>query len=568
MIKKFISYYKPYKKLFFLDLLAAITVSVCDLIYPMLSRVAVNNYIPNRHYKSILILAIILFIIYIVKLICNYFMNYWGHVVGVRMQGDMRRDVYTKLQNFPIKYFDNTQTGSIMSRIVNDLQEVSELAHHGPEDIFISIIMILGSFFLLLNINIPLTLIIFSVIPFIIWFTINRRQRMSDAFLETREKIGTINSTLQNSISGIRVSKAFVNKKDELEKFKKSNFEFKSAREKAYKIMAEYISGMTFLTDMLDYLVLVFGAIFTYQGKINFGDFLAYLLYIRIFSQPIKRLVGFVEQYQNGMSGFKRFKEMLDEDIEKDSPNAVELSNIQGNINFENVYFSHNKKNILKDFSLDIKPGKTLALVGPSGGGKTTICNLIPRFYDIDSGSIKIDSQDIYNIKIDSLRQHIGIVQQDPFLFTGTIKENLIIGNPLANDEEIIEAAKKANIHEFIETLPQGYNTEVGERGVKLSGGQKQRIAIGRVFLKNPPILILDEATSALDNITEQLIQESLDELSKNRTTIVVAHRLSTIKNADTIVVITDDGIIEKGTHNELIANKGFYYNMHLGILQ
>lgn len=568
MIKKFISYYKPYKKLFFLDLLAAITVSVCDLIYPMLSRVAVNNYIPNKNYRSILVLAITLLGIYIVKLICNYFMNYWGHVVGVRMQGDMRKDVYTKLQNFPIKYFDNTQTGSIMSRIVNDLQEVSELAHHGPEDLFISIIIIFGSFFLLLNINIPLTLIVFSVIPFIVWFTINRRQRMSDAFLETREKIGAINSTLQNSISGIRVSKAFVNKNDELEKFKKSNLEFKTAREGAYKVMAEYVSGMTFLTDMLDYLVLVFGAIFTYQGKINFGDFLAYLLYIRIFSQPIKRLVGFVEQYQNGMSGFKRFKEMLDEDIEKDSTGAKELKDVKGNIKFENVYFSHDKKNILKDFSLNTKAGETLALVGPSGGGKTTICNLIPRFYDIDSGDIKIDSQSIYNFKIDSLRKNIGIVQQDPFLFTGSIKENLTIGKPDASDEEIIEAAKKANIHDFIETLPDGYNTEVGERGVKLSGGQKQRIAIGRIFLKNPPILILDEATSALDNITEQLIQESLDELSKNRTTIVVAHRLSTVKNADTIVVLTDDGIVEAGTHDELIANKGFYYNLHLGILQ
>lgn len=568
MIKKFISYYKPYKKLFFLDLVAAITVSICDLIYPMLSRVAVNNYIPNKNYRSIIILAITLLGIYIIKLLCNYFMNYWGHVVGVRMQGDMRKDVYTKLQNFPIKYFDNTQTGSIMSRIINDLQEVSELAHHGPEDLFISIIMIFGSFFLLLNINVPLTLIVFSVIPFIVWFTVNRRQRMSDAFLETREKIGAINSTLQNSISGIRVSKAFVNRNDELEKFKKSNIEFKTAREGAYKVMAEYVSGMTFLTDMLDYLVLVFGAIFTYQDKINFGDFLAYLLYIRIFSQPIKRLVGFVEQYQNGMSGFRRFKEMLDEDIEKDSTDAKELNNVKGEIKFENVYFSHDKKNILKNFSLDINSGETIALVGPSGGGKTTICNLIPRFYDIDSGDIKIDSQSIYNFKIDSLRKNIGIVQQDPFLFTGSIKENLNIGKPDATDEEIIEAAKKANIHDFIETLPAGYDTEVGERGVKLSGGQKQRIAIGRIFLKNPPILILDEATSALDNITEQLIQESLDELSKNRTTIVVAHRLSTIKNADTIVVLTDDGIVEKGTHEELIANKGFYYNLHLGILQ
>lgn len=568
MLKKFIGYYKPYKKLFFLDILAASTASACDLIYPLLSRIAVNNYIPNHDLNGITYLAIILFGIYIIKFFCNYFMNYWGHVVGVRMQGDMRKDIYKKLQNFPIKFFDNTQTGSIMSRIVNDLQEVSELAHHGPEDLLISIIMILGSFFLLLNINVPLTLIIFSVVPVAIWFTINRKNKMGAAFFETRKKIGDINATLQNSITGIRVSKAFVNKEEELVKFKKNNSEFKVARESAYKVMAEYVSGMTFFIDLLDYFVLVFGALFVYNGKINFGDFLAYLLYIRIFSQPIKKLVNFVEQYQNGMSGFKRFVELIDEDVEKDSPNAKELLNVKGDIEFSNVFFSHDKKNILKDFSLKIESGKTLALVGPSGGGKTTICNLIPRFYDIDSGSLTIDGTDIYHIKLDSLRKNIGIVQQDPFLFTGTIRENLIVGKTDATDDEIFQAAKKANIHDFILSLPDGYESEVGERGVKLSGGQKQRIAICRIFLKNPPILILDEATSALDNITEQLIQESLDELSKNRTTIVVAHRLSTIKNADTIVVLNDVGIVETGTHNDLIEKKGFYYNLHLGILE
>lgn len=568
MIKKFISYYRPYKTLFFLDMFAAIVVASCDLIYPMLSREVVNVIIPQKNSRDMIILGCVLFLIYGVKLICNYYMNYWGHVVGVRMQGDMRKDIYMKLQDFPIKYFDNTQTGSIMSRIVNDLQEVSELAHHGPEDLFLSVIMILGSFIFLLNINIPLTIIVFSVVPIIIWFTINRKQKMSDAFLKTREKIGSINSTLQNSISGIRVSKAFVNKEEEIKKFKKNNLQFKEAREEAYKVMGEYVSGMTFLTDMLDYLVLIFGAIFTFQGKINIGDFIAYLLYIRIFSQPIKRLVGFVEQYQNGMSGFKRFYEILNEDVERDSQTAEELKKINGEIKFSNVYFSHDKKNILKEFSLNIKAGEMLALVGPSGSGKTTICNLIPRFYDIDSGDITIDGKSIYDIKIDSLRENIGIVQQDPFLFTGTIKENLTIGKLNASDEEIIEASKKANIHDFIMSLPQRYETEVGERGVKLSGGQKQRIAIARIFLKNPPILILDEATSALDNVTEHLIQESLDKLSKNRTTIVVAHRLSTIKNADTIVVLTDEGIVEKGTHEELIKKKGEYYNLHLGIVQ
>ena len=567
MLKKFISYYKPYKKLFYLDLFAAVIVSGCDLIYPMLSRLVVNNYIPNKNYNAILYLALFLFVIYFIKLLGNYFINYWGHVVGVRMQADMRKEIYTKLQNFPIKYFDNTQTGSIMSRIVNDLQEVSELAHHGPEDIFISIIMILGSFFLLLNINVELTLIIFALVPFIIWFTISKRQKMADAFLKTRESVGTINSTLQNSISGIRVSKAFVNKDEELKKFKKSNSSFKEAREKAYKVMAEYMSGMTFLIDLLDYFVLIFGAIFTYQGRINFGDFLAYLLYIRIFSQPIKKLVAFVEQYQNGMSGFKRFNEILNEDIETDSPNAENITTVKGDISFKNVYFKHDDKSILRNLSLNIKSGETVALVGPSGSGKTTICNLIPRFYNIESGDITIDGKSIYDITVDSLRKNIGIVQQDPFLFTGTIKENLIIGKLDSTDEEIIDAAKKANIHDFIMSLPENYETEVGERGVKLSGGQKQRVAIARIFLKNPPILILDEATSALDNITEHQIQESLDILSKDRTTIVVAHRLSTIENADRIIVLTDEGIVEEGTHKELLEKQNIYYKLHAGIM-
>lgn len=568
MIRKFIKYYKPYKTLFFLDILAAVVASICDLVYPLLSRRAVNDYIPNSNFVGIKILAVILILIYIIKYLCNYFMIYWGHVVGVRMQGDMRKEIYKKLQNFPIKFFDNTKTGNIMSRIVNDLQEVSELAHHGPEDLIVSIILIIGSFFLLLKINVPLTLIIFSALPIAIWFTISRKNKMSEAFLKTREKIGDINATLQNSITGIRESKAFVSKDEELKKFKESNKNFKIAREGAYKVMAEYVAGMTFFIDILDFTVLIFGAIFVYNGKINIGDFLAYLLYIRIFSQPIKKLVNFIEQYQNGMSGFKRYIEIVQEEVEKDSEGARDIENVKGNIEFKKVYFSHDRKNILKDFTLDIKAGETVALVGPSGGGKTTICNLIPRFYSIDSGKITIDGNDIYEIKLDSLRKNIGIVQQEPFLFSGTIKENLIIGKKNASDEEIMEAAKKANIHEFIMTLPENYNSEVGERGVKLSGGQKQRIAISRIFLKNPAILILDEATSALDNITEQAIQESLNELAKDRTTIIVAHRLSTVKNANKIVVLSDKGIEEVGNHQELINKKGVYYNLHLGIIE
>ncbi|MGL4403822.1 MAG: ABC transporter ATP-binding protein [Fusobacteriaceae bacterium] len=567
MIKKFISYYKPYKKLFFLDLLAATAIAVCDLAYPMMTRSLVNRFIPEKEYRAIIVFAFLLLTIYFIKMACNYFMTYWGHVVGVRMQGDMRRDLFSRLQNFPVKYFDNNGTGSIMSRIVNDLQEITELAHHGPEDLLISLIMILGSFSLLFTINVPLTLIIFSVVPFSVYFTLSRRRSMDEAFTQTREKIAVINGTLQNSITGIRVSKAFVNRDMELEKFQESNSQFKTAREKAYKVMAEYTSGMGFFTDILDYLVLIVGGTFTYLGKIDFGDFLAYLLYIRIFSQPIKKLVGFVEQYQSGMSGFKRFHQIMNEPVEKNPEGGELLENVQGDIQFHNLSFSHENKEVLKDISLEIKPGEMVALVGPSGGGKTTFCNLIPRFYDADEGDITIDGKSIYSLNLDSLRENIGVVQQEPFLFTGTVGENILIGNLGASFDEIVDAAKKANIHDFILTLPDGYNTEVGERGVKLSGGQKQRIAIARIFLKNPAILILDEATSALDNITEKLIQSSLDELCKNRTTIVVAHRLSTIINAHKIIVLTQDGIAEMGTHKELLEREGIYYNLHSGII-
>lgn len=563
MLKNFISYYKPYKKLFVLDLLVASVSAACDLFYPMLTRKIVNETIPNQELRMIATFSIVLLIIYLVKMMCAYFMQYWGHVVGVRMQGDMRKDIYKHLQNLPVKYFDNNQTGSIMSRIVNDLMDISELAHHGPEDLFISIIMIIGSFILLSNINLKLTLIIFSVLFILIIFAIFKRKKMQAAFLKTREKTSVINANLQNSITGIRVSKAFVTKDTELEKFEKSNIEFKSAREKAYKVMAQYMAGVGFFTDMLDYVVLIFGGLFTYWGEINIGDLLAYFLYTKACAQPIKRLIGFVEQYQNGMTGFYRFMEVIKVEEEKNKENSKNLEKVIGEIEFKNVFFKHEDKVILKDLNLKIESGKMVALVGPSGGGKTTLCNLIPRFYDVTSGDILIDGKSIYNVKLDSLRENIGIVQQDVFLFTGTVKENIIIGNLKATDEEIIEAAKKANIHDIIMDLPEGYNTEVGERGVRLSGGQKQRISIARIFLKNPPILILDEATSALDNITEYLIQTSLNELCKGRTTIVVAHRLSTIKNADEIILLSDKGIEERGTHKELLEKKGFYSDLH-----
>lgn len=564
MLKRFIRYYKPYKKLFILDLLAAFLVSACDLFYPMITRNIINDVIPNKQIKLLFVFAIVLTLIFLIKAGLNYFMQYWGHVVGVRMQADMRRDLFDKLQDMPNKYFDNNKTGVIMSRIINDLLDISELAHHGPEDLFISLVMLVGSFIILCTINVPLTIITFAIIPFLLFYTIHKRNKMKKAFKETRVKTGEVNATIENSISGVRVTKSFGNKAYEMEKFDKSNGIFKKAREHAYKAMAEYFSGMFFLVDMLELIVLIAAGYFTYLGKINIGDFAAYLLYIKMFLQPIRKLINFNEMFQNGMSGFERYEEIMNEENEKEIPNAKDLKDVKGKITIKDVTFRYdNKESILENFNLDIEAGKMVALVGPSGGGKTTICNLIPRFYDYESGQIFIDDVDISTVTLKSLRENIGIVQQDVFLFTGTIKENIMYGNPNATDEEVIEAAKNACLHDFIMGLKDGYDTFIGERGVKLSGGQKQRISIARVFLKNPAILILDEATSALDNVTEYEIQKALEELSKDRTTLVVAHRLSTVKNSDEIVVLTDKGIEERGTHEELMKLGGVYSNLH-----
>ena len=564
MIKDFIKYYAPYKKLFFLDLLAAFLFSVCNLVYPMITRDIMNDVVPNKDLRMLIVFGIILLVIFIFKAALNHFMQYWGHVVGVRMQGDMRSYVFTHLQKLPNSYFDNNKTGVTMSRIINDLMEVSELAHHGPEDLFISAVMLVGSFFILLNINISLTLIIFAILPLLIWFAINQRKRMNKAFMETRVKTGDVNATLENSIAGMKVTKSFCNESEELKKFNKSNNIFKFARESAYKVMADYFSGMNLFMDILELIALIAGGYFTYLGKINLGDFTAYLLYVKMFIEPIKKLINFTEQYQSGMTGFERFMEIIHEDTEKEIEDPIELKDVKGNINIENISFTYeDKKEVLKGLNLSIEAGKTVALVGPSGGGKTTLCSLIPRFYDFDQGDIKIDGISVKDVSLKSLRKNIGVVQQDVFLFTGTIRDNIICAKPDATNEEIVEAAKKARIHDFIESLPEGYDTYIGERGVKLSGGQKQRISISRIFLKNPPIIILDEATSALDNVTEREIQASLEELSKDRTNLVVAHRLSTIKNADQIVVLTKEGIAESGTHDELINKGGVYSKLH-----
>ena len=565
MIKEFVKYYKPYKKLFFMDLLAALLFAICNLVYPMITRDIMNEVVPNKDLRMLVIFGFTLLFIFIIKAFLNHFMQYWGHVVGVRMQGDMRSEVFTHLQKLPNSYFDNHKTGVTMSRIINDLMDISELAHHGPEDLFISIVMFIGSFIILLNINIPLTIIIFAILPFVIIFAARQRKRMQKAFMETRVTTGEVNATLENSIAGMKVTKSFCNEEEELNKFNDRNNIFKSARQTAYRVMADYFSGMNLFMDLLELVALVAGGYFAYLGEINLGDFAAYILYVKMFIEPIKKLINFTEQYQNGMTGFERFMEIIEEDVEKEVKNPMELKNIKGNIEINNVSFTYeDEKQVLKNLDLSIEAGKTVALVGPSGGGKSTLCNLIPRFYDFEEGDIRIDGKSIKNVSLKSLRKNIGVVQQDVFLFTGTIKENILCAKPDASEEDIIAAAKKARIHDFIESLPEGYDTYIGERGVKLSGGQKQRISICRVFLKNPPIIILDEATSALDNVTEREIQKSLEELSKDRTNLVVAHRLSTIKNADEIVVLSDSGIAERGTHNELINSGGIYSKLHV----
>lgn len=536
-----------------------------DLVFPIATRSLLNDVLPNGKIGTFYIITGTLLILYIMRAVFNYIVDYWGHVVGTRMEADMRNDLFSHIQTLDTKYFDETRTGHIMSRVVNDLREISELAHHGPEDLFLSTVMIMGSFIILLNIEWRLTLIIFTFVPIMIWFAIAKREKMSNAFRNVRKKIANVNSQLENSISGIRVAKSYANEEYEMKKFSQGNREFKESREYAFKSMAEFFTGINFLSNLLNLLVVGAGGVFVYKKLISLGDLVAYLLYVNFFMQPIRRLTQFAQQFQLGMTGFERFTQILDIKPQIiDRKNAVKLEDVDGKIQLKDVTFSYNEKeSVLKNINLTIDSGKTVALVGPSGGGKTTLCHLIPRFYDVEDGNILIDGKDIKNITIKSLRKNIGLVQQNIFLFTGTIKDNILYGKPGSTDEEVIAAAKEANIHDFIMTLPNQYNTYIGEKGIKLSGGQKQRISIARVFLKNPPILILDEATSALDNETEIKIQAALEKLSKGRTTLVIAHRLSTIKNADNIIVLTDNGIQEKGKHTELIKKNGLYSKLY-----
>ncbi len=560
MLRKFLSYYKPHKKIFILDMIASFLVSLIGIVYPIITRSMINDLIPNKNLRMIVICGISLMFLYIFKMLLNYFIQYQGHVMGVKMQATMRSEMFRHLEKLPYSFYDENETGKIMSRMTNDLMDISELAHHGPENILISSIAVLTSFIYLWSINMWLTLIIFVCVPFLLIIATVLRGKMRAAFKKSRQSIAIINAALESSISGIRVTKAFTNSKKEEEKFEVGNDSFVKARSEAYHRMGQFHSMTAFITDVFNVVIIIAGGFFLYNGSINFGDFSAFIVSVNLFLSPIMTLIQFMEQYQNGVTGFERFLEIMNAPIETNSQNAKDAGRLSGIIEFKNVSNSYDENSeILKNISFKIEKGKKYALVGPSGGGKTTICHLIPNFYKISEGEILIDGQNIKEFTLDSLRKNIGIVQQDIYLFNSSIKENILYGNLDATDEEVIEAAKRANIHDYIMSLENGYDTQIGERGVKLSGGQKQRLSIARVFLKNPPILILDEATSALDNATEILIQNSLDELCHGRTTIVVAHRLSTIKNADEIAVIDDGRILEQGTHDELIKNNGMY---------
>ncbi|MFZ7120068.1 MAG: ABC transporter ATP-binding protein [Eubacteriaceae bacterium] len=565
MIKRFSKYYKPHIKLFTLDFGSAFVMSIVDLIIPAIVAIIIDSAIPSRNFNFFVNLSIGILILYVLRAILHYIVTYYGHVLGVRIESDMRKDLFNHIQKLSFSYFDNTKTGHIMSRLVNDLFEISEFAHHGPEDIFITIITLFGALLVMFTIKWQLALIIFLLVPIMLIFAIKKNKKMRRVFRDMRLRIADINAQIEDSISGIRVVKSFTNEWYEEDKFDIGNNNYRNTKEESYKIMGEFISGVSLFSNMLHLIVIFFGALFIYKNQLTIGVLVQFLLYIAIFLEPIRRIANFVETFQKAASGFNRFTEILDinPDI-VDSRDAKNIGKLSGDIKFNEVSFNYNKnETVLKNINLKIDAGETIAFVGPSGAGKTTICSLIPRFYEVSSGNIVVDNISIREISLQSLRENIGIVQQDVFLFSGTIRENIKYGKINASEEEVVNAAKMANAHEFIMKLPNGYDTYTGERGVKLSGGQKQRISIARIFLKNPPILILDEATSSLDNENEKIIQKSFYKLAKSRTTLVIAHRLATIQNADRIVVLTDEGVVEQGTHDELMDLNGMYKTLH-----
>ena len=549
-----------------LDMLASLLISIIGMVYPVVTNNMLNTYIPQKMYKTIVISGIVVLTLYVIRMLLRYFVQYYGHMIGVRMQSQMRQDLFRHLQKLPYRFYDNNETGRIMTRITSDLFEVCELAHHGPENLLISSVMIILSFGYLVTIDWILTLIIFACVPVLVFVTLYCRKAMKQAFDDRRKSNAVINASVESSVTGIRVTKAYTNAEREVEKFKKGDDLFVDASRRAYDAMAKFHSSTAFVTDIFKIFILIAGGLFLYAGRISFGDYSTFIVSVNLFINPVNTLIGFMESFQNGVSGFRRFVEIMEEEPETDAADAKELTNVEGVIEFKDVTYSYNEASeVLHNVNLRLERGRKLALVGPSGGGKTTLCHLLPNFYKLEegNGSIMIDGTDIRNLTLESVRKNIGIVQQDVFLFVGTIKENILYGRPDATDEEIYEAARRANIHDYIMTLPEGYNTEIGERGVKLSGGQKQRLSIARVFLKDPAILILDEATSALDNTTEVLIQQALDELCKGRTTLVVAHRLSTIRNADEIAVVMNGNITERGTHEELMNADGIYKSLY-----
>ena len=564
MLKRFISYYRPHKLIFTLDMLAALLVALVGIVYPIITRKMLNELIPNRAYRQIIFAGVGLLVLYLVRMALNFFIQYYGHVMGVRMQAQMRSDMFRHLERLPYTFYDSHETGKIMSRMTSDLMDVSELAHHGPENLLISSISVILSFIYLSTINIWLTLIIFACVPFLVLIAAGLRKRMRNAFMESRVSTAQINASLESSISGIRVTKAFTNAEKEEEKFEEGNKMFVSARRKAYRAMGQFHSMTSFITDIFNVIILIAGGLFLYDGQIQLGDYSAFVVSVNLFISPVMTLINFMEQYQTGVTGFERFVEIMDEKPEADAPGAVDADTLRGDIEFRQVTYGYEDgAPVLDKLSLTVRAGETYALVGPSGGGKTTICHLLPHFYDCEDGEIFLDGRELRTLTRASVRRNIGIVQQDVYLFNASIRDNILYGRLDATEEEVILAAKRANIHDYILSLPDGYDTVIGERGVKLSGGQRQRLSIARVFLKDPPILILDEATSALDNSTEILIQAALDELCRGRTTIVVAHRLSTIKNADRIAVIADGHIVEEGTHAALLAMEGMYADLY-----
>lgn len=565
-LRIFASYYKPHWKLFLLDMVCALLICIVDLLFPMVSREAMQNLLPNQLFATFFIVMAALALAYVLKGVFYFIVTYWGHLLGVRMEADIRRDLFSHMQDLSFSFYDKNRTGQLMSRVTGDLFEITELAHHGPEDLFISSVTILGAFCIMLTIQWQLALIVFAVIPIFILFTALTRKKMMRASIEVKAKLAGINGEVESSISGMRTAKAFANEQAESAKFNAANDQFRGAKRGYYKTMAFYQSGMEFFMGILSVLVIAFGGFLIMKGEMDFIDLTTFALYVTTFITPIRKLSAFVEQFMQGMAGFKRFTELMrvEPDIQ-DAPDARPLANVKGDILVDDVTFRYESSSepVLEHITLHVSPGETVAVVGPSGGGKSTLCQLIPRFYDVTGGRVLVDGQDVRELKQHDLREQIGIVQQDVFLFAGTIYDNIRYGRPDATEAEIIEAAKRAEIYDDILEMPDGFQTQVGERGVMLSGGQKQRVSIARIFLKNPPILILDEATSALDTVTEARIQSAFDALAQGRTTLIIAHRLSTIRSAGRIVVIDGCGIAEEGTHEELMAKGGEYAKLY-----